>query len=50
MPDQHQLTEPREQDSGWTVARGLTKREKGMTVAKVKDVDQEGMVKWAVVK
>ena len=24
MPDQHQLTEPREQDSGWTVAKGLT--------------------------
>ena len=33
MPDQHQLTEPREQESGWTVARGLTKRKQSMTVA-----------------
>ena len=25
MPDQHQLTEPRKQDSGWTVTTGLTR-------------------------
>ena len=47
MPDQHQLTEPREQDSGWTVAKGLTKRILSMTLAEVEDVNQEGMLKWA---
>ena len=46
MPDQHQLTEPREQDSGWTVAKGLTKEKMMPKLERPVDEEEAESTKW----